>query len=285
MCPLPPIPRPRSIHGWMHEGAQLTEIRQWKPDSWRAGRNPRAAFRGFAPAQSKKRSPKKGKTHRRPSGLLKEQLRLHIRFKNNVFSPNIHPALLGNRLTSFCPLPPLLGVFSSCSRCVQAGPGSALGQLLMLTNPTPPQGWDRTSCGSDPQPPRRAWSKGRGFGKQRMKMENGQRIPTSFHCSRSVFASAPLLFFFFPSSPSALTQRLSANLRAWHKPYAAPCLRPPGEVLSGLQRLQVFQCYVVAEMILLLFGEREGRVKIPNRFSKLPRSKAKQVSAALRKSC
>lgn len=91
--------------------------------------------------------------------------------------------------------------------------------------------------------------------------------------------------FFFPSSPSALTQRLSANLRAWHKPYAAPCLRPPGEVLSGLQRLQVFQCYVVAEMILLLFGEREGRVKNPNCFSKLPRSKAKQVSAALRKSC
>lgn len=229
MCPLPPIPRPRSIHGWMHDGAQLTEIRQWKPDSWRAGRNPRAAFRGFAPAQSKKRSPKKGKTHRRPSGLLKEQLRLHIRFKNNVFSPNIHPALLGNRFTSFCPLPPLLGVFSSCSRCVQAGPGSALGQLLMLTNPTPPQGWDRTSCGSDPQPPRRAWSKGRGFGKQRMKMENGQRIPTSFHCSRSVFASAPLLFFFFPLlafSTNATSERKPARLaQTLRSPLPSPSWR------------------------------------------------------------
>lgn len=61
MCPLPPIPRPRSIHGWMHDGAQLTEIRQWKPDSWRAGRNPRAAFRGFAPAQSTKGPQKRAK--------------------------------------------------------------------------------------------------------------------------------------------------------------------------------------------------------------------------------
>lgn len=139
--------------------------------------------------------PTKGKTNRWPSGLLKEQLRLHIRFKNNVSSPNIYPALLGNRLTSFCPLPSLLGVFSSYSRCVRAGPGSAPGQLLMLTNPTSPQGRDKTSCGSDPRPPRRAWSKGRGVGKQRMKMENGQRIPTSFRCSQFVFASAPLLLF------------------------------------------------------------------------------------------
>lgn len=58
-CPLPPTPHPRSVQGWMHEGAQLTEIQQWKPDSWRAGRNPRAAFRGFAPAQSTK-GPHKG---------------------------------------------------------------------------------------------------------------------------------------------------------------------------------------------------------------------------------
>lgn len=55
------------------------------------------------------------------------------------------------------------------------------------------------------------------------------------------------------------------KMHSWHDPCASPSCPSRGEVLSGLQGLQIFQCYVIAEMILLLFGERREDVMILNK--------------------
>lgn len=54
----------------------------------------------------------------------------------------------------------------------------------------------------------------------------------------------------FHSSPSD-----KREVRAWNARMGHPCASP-GRVLSALLGLQIFQRYVVAEVILLLFRER-----------------------------
>jgi len=109
-----------------------------------------------------------------------------------------------------------------------------------------------------------------------MKMGSGRHVPTSF-CFSSSDGFSRWVLRSFPSSPSALPQRPSAKRTVG----TSPCPRSPGQVLSGLQGLQIFQCYVVAEMILLLFGERREEVMIPSKlFPKAIPSQSKRSSVS-----
>lgn len=116
---------------------------------------------------------------------------------------------------------------------------------------------------SDPRPLGHA----RG-GKERWRAEgeDGER-PTrprglSFFLIGWVFSSGPSLFPLLTFSINATSE---CETHGWHDPCASPCCRSPGEVLSGLQGLQIFQCYVIAEMILLLFRHRRECVMVPSK--------------------
>lgn len=119
---------------------------------------------------------------------------------------------------------------------------------------------DRTGqvVASDPRPLGHARG---GKERWRAKGEDGEqptrpRVP-SFFLIGWVFSSSPWLFPLLNFSTNATSE---CETHGWRDPCASPCCRSPGEVLSCLQRLQIFQCYVIAKMILLLFRERKQGV-------------------------
>lgn len=126
-----------------------------------------------------------------------------------------------------------------------------------------------------------------GEGIWKAEDEDGER-PTHPHvlsllslcvCIRSFAVFFPLLAFSTNATSERKPARLAQTLRS---PLPSPSWR--GAIWSPATPGIPVLCRSRNDTAPVR-GEREGRVKIPNCFSKLPRLKAKQVSAALRKSC
>lgn len=195
-CP-PGLQNDNPGQGWILKGSELTELKQDQTHGAKLKSSWRALCSGS------ERVPPRENLWQPPGSSRSSFNSTHKRAE----SPSIHPSLLGICLSSFQPLLPPLQLLQR--------PTSTSGLHPAHTKPRLGFQGRGALVGSTRGHLDTPRARGKD-GEQRMKVENGQHIPTSF-CFLDLkgFLAGPLLF---PSPPRAGT---SVQHR-WHGPCTSP---------------------------------------------------------------